>query len=152
MQGNDTIIDPFQEKTRPTGIILLSAALIVFSFFQILKFYQVIFHWEILSSLDLSISPLFQAGEGLFWALCGLFLTWGLWKRKPWVSVAIIIACFLFILITWIKQVFFFEPIVLQTRWPVNLVLTIIGLGLLAGLLNLKSTRSYLGKNTVKIP
>jgi hypothetical protein len=152
MQGNDTKPDPFQEYTRPLGVTLLSIILMVFSLFQIIKVFQVINYWNFLNSLDLTISPLMQTGEGLFWALGGLILTWGFWKGRSWSAVSLVISCLLFALVSWVKLIWINEPFLLQTRWPVNLALTIIGLGSLFGFLNLKSTRSYLRRNAVKIP
>jgi hypothetical protein len=151
MQGNDANPSPFQETTRPTGITLFSIILLLFSFFQLWRFFQVVLLWELLSSLDLSQSPLVQGGEGLFWALWGLILAWGLWNGKHWAPLSLIIANLLFALLSWIKLFWIVEPVVLQTRWPVSLGLTIIGLGFLFGFLNLKSTRSYLGRNPAKI-
>jgi hypothetical protein len=152
MLGNDTNTDPFQENTRPKGITVLSMLLIIFSLFQIIRIFLVITRWNLLSSLNMTFSPLLQGGEGFLWALCGLILAWGLWKGKRWSPLSLVIACLIFAIFSWIKLVFISEPIVLQTRWPVNLLVTILGLGSLFGFLNLKSTQSYLGKITVKIP
>ena len=152
MPGNDTNIDPFREDTRPLAITLSSIILMVFSLFQIIKVFQVINNWSFLTSLNMSISPLMQTGEGILWALGGLILAWGLWLGKRWSPVSLITGCLLFTLASWGKLLVIKEPILLQTRWPINLAVTIIGLGSLFGFLNLKSTRSYLGKNAVNIP
>ena len=58
----------------------------------------------------------------------------------------------IFSIASWIKLIWIYEPTYLQTRWPANLTFTLLGLGILIGILNLKSTRAYFGKNTVKIP
>mgnify|MGYP001056377079 CR=1 FL=1 len=152
MQWNHKQDNPLQENTRPVGVILVFSTLILFSFFQILKLSRVIIRWDILSSLSLSIPPLLQAGEGLVWALSGLLLAWSTWKRKTWAPAGIQIASLIFTLLSWIKLWLFATPDLLQNRWPVNLVLTVIGLGALLGTLNLRSTRSYFGINTAKIP
>jgi xanthine/uracil/vitamin C permease (AzgA family) len=111
----------------------------------------VLLRWEVLSSLALSISPLLQGGEGLIWGFSGIILAWSSWNRKPWAPAAILLAGIIFTLLSWIKLIFLAERVVLENRWPANLVLTIIGIGTLIGILRLKSTRAYYGKNPVKI-
>jgi hypothetical protein len=151
MQGNDANTSPFLKKTRPTGITIFSIFLLLFSLFQLWRVLQVILLWEILSSLDLSQSPLIQGGEGLLWAVWGFILAWGLWKGKHWAHLSLIIASLLFTLVFWIKLIWIAEPVVIQTRWPFSLGLTIIGLGSLFGFLRLRSTQGYLGGNPAKI-
>ncbi len=152
MQGNGINKNPLQEDTRPKGIVLINYTLLLFSIFHLLKFSQVIIRWDILSSLALSISPFLQGAEGLIWALSGLILAWGSWKRKSWAPAGILVGSLIFTLLSWIKLFLTCESSVLKNRWPVNIVLTIIGLGTLVGILYQKSTRSYFGKNAVKIP
>jgi hypothetical protein len=81
-----------------------------------------------------------------------MILAWGFWQGKDWSSWALIVAGLLFTLLFWLELIFLVESATLQTRWPVSLALTIIGLGSLFGFLSLRSTRTYLKKNPVKIP
>jgi len=150
MQGNVEKSNPLQENARPVGIFLLNYSLVLFSLFQLLKFSQVLLRWKVLSSLALSISPVLQGVEGLFWALTGSVLAWSSWKRKPWSPAAILLAGVIFTLLSWIKLFLFAERIVLENRWPANLAATIIGISSLIGILRLRSSQAYYGKNTVK--
>ena len=142
-------INQFREPTRPASISLLCAALLIFSLFQLLKPIQVASSWSVLSSLDLSYPPLIQAGEGLVWASAGLILARGCWKAKAWAPAAVLSTCLLFALIFWIKQIWIYEPAILQHSWLANLFYTLSGIGILAGILNLNATRSYFGRNQV---
>ena len=151
MQGNDEKSNPLQGNARPLGVLLLNYSLILFSLYQLLKFSQVLLRWEVLSSLALSISPLLQGGEGLIWGFSGIILAWSSWKRKSCAPAAILLAGLIFTLLSWIKLFLLAERVVLENRWPANLVVTIIGISALIGILRLKSTRAYYGKNPVKI-
>lgn len=141
-----------RNHTRPKLIVLLAILVLAFSLFQLFSFSQIITHWKILSDLPLSSEPVFLAGYSLVWGCTGVIISFGLWTAKPWARIGCISYWILFSLCSWIRLVWMIEPSTLQTRWPANLALTIISLGVLVYILNLKSTRLYFGQNEVKIP
>ncbi len=131
---------------------MLSILYIIISLFHLLKFIQVIIQWSILIKLPLSISPIYLAGDGLIWGSAGLILAGGLWAGKSWSSPAVMILSFLYSLVFWADRIWIAEPEGLAQRWPINLILTIIGLGMILLVLSRKSSRDYFRKNPAKIP
>lgn len=139
-------------NSRPKPLALLAILVFGFSLFQLYSFSQIILAWKTLIDLSLSNNPVFLAACNLAWGCTGVLISFGLWTGKRWARIGCMSYWILFSVYSWIKLIWIVEPTTLQTRWPVNLVLTTIGLGAVVVILNLKSTRSYLGKNTVRIP
>ena len=138
-------------NSRPKTLVLLSILIFLFSLVQLFRFSQIVFHWKIMSGLSLSIGPGWLSVCSLTWSGIGVFLTLSLWTGKRWALVLCYSVGITFSIFHWASLIWLVEPSTLQARWPLNLVLTIIGLGILITILSLKSTRAYLGKNGVKI-
>lgn len=139
-------------NTRPKLLTLLAILVFVFSIFQIFVFGQVLYQWELLAALPLSSEPILLAGSSLMWGITGIYLSFSLWTGKSWARIGSMSYWTFFSICSWIRLVWIVEPTTLQSRWPVNLVITVIGLGSLFVILSLKSTRSYFKINAVKIP
>ncbi len=127
------------------GVLLMSAA-------HFFKFIQVLLSIHTLRLLPMTISPAYLAGNGLFWGISGIFLSWGFWKGKSWSRSAGILFSIGYSLAFWIDLIWIAEPEGLAQRWPVNLILTIISLGTILLVLSRKSTRDYFSENPAKIP
>ena len=131
------------EGGRPRSITFLSLLFLVVSLFYLTKFIQVILQWDILGSLPLEISPVYLLVDGLFRAVAAGILTWSLWIGKAWSRVgALIISCIL-AAATWLELIFLADPATLQTRWPFNLVLTLLGLPVLWWILNREESKAF---------
>jgi len=143
---------PGQELHRPTGIRILSYLFLFVGLFHFLKFSLVILSWSTLGRLPLTVHPFYLAADGLMWCGFGLIIAWGLWTGKRWSSIAAIVISSLFGLIFWVDKIWIAEPEGLMQRWPVNLILTITGLGMILIILSRKSSRGFLLKNPAKIP
>ncbi len=141
-----------QEQKRPTGITVLSILYILISLFHLLKFSQVIMQWNILQKLRLAVSPLYLAGDGLIWFVSGMVMAAGLWRGKNWSSPAAMIISVFYSIVFWIDRIWIAQPEGLAQRWPVNLFLTIIGLGSIYLILKQKSSQSFFRENPAKIP
>ena len=150
MPGN--LINTNQKHGRPTGITLLSILYFLISLFYLLKLSQVLFQWSRLEKLPLTISPLYLAVDSLVWCVSAIILAWGLWVGRSWARPATLIMSILFGLVFWADRIWIAEPEGLAQRWPINLVLTIICLGMILLVLNRKSTRDYFWENPAKIP
>ena len=141
-----------QEQKRPTGITVLSILYFLISLFHLLKVSQVILQWNILQQLPLAVSPLYLAGDGLLWFISGMILAAGLWRGKSWsIPGAMIISVF-YSMVFWIDRIWIAQPEGLAQRWPVNLFLTIIGLGSIYLILSHQKNQPYFTKNPAKIP
>ena len=150
MPGNE--IKPNQEQGRPSGITVLSILYFLISLFYLLKFSQVLLQWSSLENLPLTISPIYLATDSLVWFVSGIILAWGLWAGKKWSRLTTMILSFLYSLVFWADRIWIAEPEGLAQRWPINLILTIIGLGMIIFVLSRKSTRDYFWENPAKIP
>ena len=150
MPGNET--KPNQEKGRPSGITVLSFLYFLISLFYLLKLSQVLLQWSSLENLPLTISPFYLAGVSLVWWISGTILAGGLWKGKRWASPAVMILSLLYALVFWADRIWIAEPEGLAQRWPVNLLLTIIGFGMITLILSRRSSQAYFQKNPAKIP
>ena len=150
MSGNE--IKPNKEQRRPTGIKVLSILLFLISLFYLLKLSQVLLHWSRLEKLPLTISPFYLAADSLVWCVSAIILAWGLWVGRSWARPTTLIMSILFSLVFWADRIWIAEPEGLAQRWPINLILTIMGLGMILLILSLKSSRGFLQKNPAKIP
>lgn len=150
MSGNE--IKPNKEQRRPTGIKVLSILLFLISLFYLLKLSQVLLHWSRLEKLPLTISPFYLAVDSLVWCVSAIALAWGLWAGRSWARPTTLIMSFLYSLVFWTDRIWIAEPEGLAQRWPINLILTIMGLGMILLILSLKSSQGFLQKNPAKIP
>jgi len=150
MPGNENT--PNQKQGRPTGIKALIILFLLISLFYLLKLSQVLIQWSWLEKLPLSISPYYLAADSLVWLSAGTSLVWGLWKRKAWSRPAAVILSVLYSLAFWIDRIWIAEPESLAQRWSVNLLITIIGLGMILLILSRKSSNEYFQKIPAKIP
>ena len=137
---------------RPRQITILGWFFFLVSIFHFLKFIQVIWNIDLLRSLPVAVSPLYLAADGLVWGLAGLVLSRGMWKGKRWSRPAAMLLSFLYSLVFWADKIWIAEPEGLAQRWPVNLILTIIGFGMISLILSRKSSHDYFRKNPAKIP
>lgn len=139
-------------NTRPKLLTLLVILVFAFSIYQIFVFSQILYQWELLADLPLSTEPVLLAGSSLMWGITGIYLSLSLWTGKSWARIGSMCYWTLFSICSWIRLIWIAEPTTLQSRWPVNLAITVIGLGSLFGILSLRSSRSYFKINAVKIP
>ena len=139
------------QNPRPKSLVLLACLIFLFAIFQLFRFSQIIFYWRTLVDLSISVAPGWLSLWSLMWSGVGIFLVYSLWTGKHWSPILCLIFGIGFSVFHWVNLMWFIEISILPARWPANLAFTILGLGTLIGLLNLKSTRAYFGKNTVKI-
>ena len=135
----------------PWTLRLVLYGLILFVTYYLFKIIQIFLHVQVIASLDLGRSALYQTISSVFWGTSGTMLIAGIVSRKNWARIGGLVFGIIYGIVFWIEGLSLTRSL-LQTRWPVNLVFTMIGLGILYTILNLKSTRGYFGKNGVKIP
>jgi len=141
----------YKSKKRPRILTVFSLGIFIVSLFHLYKFIQILINFQILQTLPITISPIYLAVIGLIWGVLGLFLTWSLWTGKPWSQRASLFLSLAYMIFFWIDLIWIAEPEVLQTRWLINLILTVLGIPAVILILNLKSSRDYFGGNPAKI-
>lgn len=140
------------DRKRPGGITVLSLIWALVSLFYLVKFSTAIWQWDTLKSLSLSVPPIYLALDGLVRGSSAGFLAWSLWAGKPWSRTAGAAISLALVAATWLDLIILAEPLTIQTRWPVNLVLTLVGLPGFWALLSQRSSQAYFRRNPVKIP
>lgn len=152
MSANQAHPGSRQHRKIPWILKLFLIGTFLFGIVNIYKFIQVLLKFRELSGLELEISPLYLGVEGLLWGACGFFLAWSIWTGKSWTPSLGSALSLLYGGYFWIDRVFIAQPEIIARRWPVNLAFTILGLGLALGSLHRPASRTYFGKNPVKIP
>ena len=150
MPGNE--VHQKTENKRPTGITLISVLFLLISLFHLLKFIQTLRQWDTLTDLPLTIPPIYLAVDGLVWWIAGMSLAIGLWLGKPLARPLAQVISILYTLMFWIDILWIAEAEVIAGRWPINLVLTAVGLGGILMILNHKTAQIYFRKNPATIP
>jgi len=150
MSGKETKSN--QERGRPTGIKVLSIILFLISLFYLLKLSQVILQWSNLENLQLTTTPFYLAADSIVWCVSAIILAWGIWVGRRWAGPTTLIMSFTYSCAFWIDRIWIAEPEGLAQRWPINLLLTILGLGMILLIINRKSSRDYFRGNPAKIP
>lgn len=145
-------IKPNYEQRRPTGIKVLSILIFLISLFYLLKLSQVILQWSNLEILPLTISPFYLVVDSLVWSVSAIILARGLWIGRCWSRPATLITSLLYSLAFWADRIWIAEPEGLAQRWPINLFLTILGLGIISLILSRNSSRDYFLEYPAKIP
>ena len=151
MPNQEPTRDPSGDQRRPGIITLLSILIFFISLFYMVKFSQAIIQWDILTSLPLTVSPLYLIGDGLVWTLSAGFLSWSLWSGKSWSRSWGVIISLVYAVVFWIDTIFLAEPGTTQSRWPINLLFSLTGLSAIFLILNLKQCRAYFNRNPAKI-
>lgn len=143
MPRKTSLPDGSLSKDRPRMITFLSILIFLISLFHLLKLSQAIIQWDILSTIPLTVSPLYLAADGLVWWVSGLILTWALWTGQSWTRKIGLSLALIFAATFWIDLIWITEPDILQTRWLINLVFTVLGLSAMFIILNTASSRDF---------
>ncbi len=143
MPRKTSLPDGSLSKDRPRMITFLSILIFLISLFHLLKLSQAIIQWDILSTIPLTVSPLYLAADGLVWWVSGLILTWALWTGRSWTRKIGLSLALIFAAAFWIDLILITEPDILQTRWLINLVFTVLGLSAMFIILNTASSRDF---------
>jgi hypothetical protein len=93
------------KSPRLIGVTLIAIAVLTIACLNLLRFILSLVDWQFLSTLE-DVSPLYQALTGLFWAITGFVLFWGLWRRKRWAPKAVGGWALLYALYYWLDRFF----------------------------------------------
>ena len=151
MPENNLLSENKHRRNRPRTITLICSLFLLFGLFNIIKLSQAILQWKTLISLQISISPLYLGISGFVWGISGIVISWSLWVGKSWARKLATGIILLYTITFWIDLIWIAEPTVLQTRWLVNLCLTIIGLPTIYFSLYSKFSQDYFKANPATI-
>jgi hypothetical protein len=108
----------------PTRIIVFLVLLLLFTFWQIVRFATALAWSDTLGNYEPALMPIYISASGAFWALTGLFLLWSMWRGERWTRVAFIIAFSVYAAWVWMDR--FFVQAEVRANWLFDLVLTVV--------------------------
>jgi hypothetical protein len=94
---------------RPFSVTLLAIGVLTLAAAGLVRTRQAIAFWDDLTSLSLSISPLYMAATGLIFGLAGLPIGLGIWRGRPWAprfTAGYVILVFIYF---WLDRFFFVQ-------------------------------------------
>lgn len=139
----DRTADISENDHRPWSITVLSLGIAAASLSGWLRFIQALLQWQVLQSLDLSVSALYLALTGALWGLLGLVSAVGLWQGWPRARTGTLVLTLLFMLWYWVDFLWLKAPEISRRGWPFSLTLSLLGGGLIMLILFLPSTRTH---------
>jgi len=128
---------------RPWPVSVLIVGIALITFFRGLRVVLALTRWEFLTTIPISVPPLYFFLEGLLWSGVGGVLLVGLWRGLPWARWTTQAAALLYSTWTWIVLLWIKAPELRRTRWPFTLAVSLLGLGLIALILNTPGSRAY---------
>lgn len=130
---------------RPWPVIVLLAAVLVFTAGMLLRAWNGVRYWEFLSGLPLAVSPLYLVLTGGLWALFGLRVMWWLWRGKAMAPTALRYLTVSYVLYYWADQFIVMTSQLRQSRWPFSAVLSVLAVVLVMFVLNQPSVSNFFG-------
>mgnify|MGYP006281331189 CR=1 FL=1 len=132
---------PAAGRPWPVSVLIVGVGLI--TLLRGLRAVLALTRWDFLTTIPITVSPLYFFLEGVLWSGVGGILVVGLWRGLPWGRWATQTAALLYSAWTWIVLLGLKAPEIRRTRWPFTLAITLLGLGLVALSLNTKASRTY---------
>jgi hypothetical protein len=96
-----------------------------------------------LSFLSLAVPPEVLAAISLGEGAVDLLFVWGAWSTHPWSKRIGLSACLLVVVRSWGELLLSADVLRLQTRWPFQLLVTILFLGLMVILFQHPASKTY---------
>ena len=132
-------------KKRPKSVTLLALGVLSFTGIYLWRFAQSIVQWDFLNSLPLQVPPAYLGISGLFWALVGAVLAWGLWRGHSWAPRLAKIAAIVLIIYLVIDRIFLATGSLVGTNLLFRGVLTLMLVGLVFWILSRAEAKAYFG-------
>lgn len=147
--------NPGSDAPRPWGVTLLALGVLSITVLNLIRFILAIRRWQFLSSLP-GISPLYLALSGLFWAVMGVALFWGLWRGlngAPRLMQAVMLT---YAAYYWLDRIFLSERMAsspqestiafLPLNWPFTITVTALLMASVVWILSRPYTKAFFGE------
>ena len=128
---------------RPRSVTALVALVLTFTGMQLLRAWVAMRKLTFLSTLPLSVSPLFFVISGLLWGTLGLWLSNGLWRGKRAARKATMVSAALFAGFAWVDRLALEASGPQTVSRPFELVLTAMLLGVVYAVLTVPEAQRY---------
>ena len=112
---------------RPFSVTLLIIEVLIITGLNGFRCLAAFRYWDFLSSIKMSVSPVYLALSGAFWFLIGSVLIWVLWRGKPGAPKALRALTVFYGLYYWVDRWLLMISIT-RERWLFALLMTAFGL------------------------
>ena len=131
---------------RPFAVTCLVALVLTLTGVQILRAWTMLANWDFLSSLPLSVPPIYLLLSALFWGTLGVFLALGVWGGCSWAPKSGRWAALAFAFFGWLDRVILQANGPQHVNWPFNLFLTGLLLVSVFAVFSLPEAQAYFGE------
>jgi len=119
---NTELVSPMK---RPFLVTLFAVLVLMITCINLIRFIEALRLWDFLESLP-GVSPPYIALTGLFWAVLGFPLTWGLWRGYPQAPLAARILVLAYAAYYWLDRLFVAHTVNASSNWLFAAVTTLI--------------------------
>ena len=112
---------------RPFAVTLLVIEVLIFTGLNVFRCLSAFRYWDFLSSIAISVSPLYLALSGALWFLIGSALIWMIWRGQPSAPKMLRGFSAIYGLYYWADR-WLLTASILKERWPFALIMTGFGL------------------------
>lgn len=141
------------EPTAPRRPILLTVLFWIFSLWIVLgwmRFAQTLINQQLILAVVSKWIYWYLLLAGLMWALIGLPVLWGLFRRANWTLRILWIAAIVYPGSYWFERLILWKDPSAQANWPFILLLTALWVGLVVWAYQSKRVRHFLNKDNQK--
>lgn len=137
--------DLSQVRKRPFLVTLLAVVVLSITIIHLVRFVNTLSLWNFLTSFP-GISPPFLALTGLFWAIVGVLLFWGLWTGKSRTPKATCILTVVYLGYQWLERILSVRLGNELENWPFAAGMTLIVLIFIFWTLSRSGAKAYFGE------
>ncbi|MCC7118821.1 MAG: hypothetical protein IT310_09875 [Anaerolineales bacterium] len=124
----------------PFRVTLLLWSVLIFIAWNLLRVWTALSWRGVLSKFQLSPSLWVIAVSGLFWALCGIFLLYGIWREKAWARKLLIGSVAGYTVWFWCERFLYQMP---RPNWLFTVILNLIAILLIRLTINSLQREAY---------
>jgi len=112
---------------RPFAVTLLVIEVLILTGINVFRCLSAFQYWDFLSSIAISVSPLYLALSGALWFFIGSALIWMIWRGQPDAPKLLRRMTVIYGLYYWVDR-WLLSISILRERWPFALIMTVFGL------------------------
>jgi hypothetical protein len=130
---------------RTVTVTILAVVVLTIPVMNVIRFWSAFRHWETLTNLEVSPSPLYIAFTGLFWSIAGIGLFWSLWTGHPKTRITTLILVPLYMIYYWTDRLVF-QNYVRRENTPFALITTILVVFYTVFTLSFPANQNYISR------
>jgi peptidoglycan/LPS O-acetylase OafA/YrhL len=131
-------------RKLPAGITIALWLVLITTAWSLIRLWTSMVWWGVLTHYAPQPGPLYVGASGAAWAVAGLALTWGFWRRRGWTPAALLASALGFAAWLWADRLLVQYRV--GANWPFSLVVTLVVLGFITVVVLDPRNRLYFGK------